>query len=174
MSETPVNLNYVIAKRAMSLIAQQASMGMLDNIGLSEQDWKKVNADVPWIGSDRNRVTVSLNTLLSGVLDAAGVPRFALPAEYIAAGIAMYVSPINIQLACAYVERPRSIQSLAGNQNEFDTCTAAQLYALIVSFHGSTEHDHARRLFEKNTKLKLEQLADKEKEEENVKNSKKN
>lgn len=153
-----LSLNYVIAKRAMSMIAQQGTLGHLDVIGLSSEDFDRVTGNRPWQGSERNQITVALNTLLSGVLDAAGRPRFSLPAEWVAAAIAVFVSPINIQLACDYVERPGTASDLGRGVEEFDRCTARQLFALIVQFHGSKEHTEARRQFEKQTKLKLDAM----------------
>lgn len=167
MSE--VSLNYTVAKRAMSMIANQGRFGHLDTIGISIDDFNKVIGDTPWLGSDRNRVTVALNTLLSGVLDAAGVERFNLPAEWVAAAIAVFVSPINIQLACRYVERPGGASDLGRGVDEFDRCSAQQLFALIVQFHGSNEWAEARQQFERNTKLKLDEM----KKESNMKEEKK-
>lgn len=166
-----LSLNYVVAKRAMAMIAAQGTMGHLDVIGLSREDFTRVTGAVPWLGTDRNRITVALNTLLSGVLDAAGVPRFALPAEWVAAAIAVFVSPINIHLACSYVERPGTASDLGRGVEEFDRCTAQQLFALIVQFYGSDAHVEARRQFEAKTQLKLDQLesADPEKGSKNGK-----
>lgn len=168
-----VSLNYMVAKRSMAMIAAQGRIGHLDTIGISVDDFNKVISDTPWLGSERNRVTTALNTLLSGVLDAAGVARFNLPAEWVAAAIAVFVSPINIQLACRYVERPATVADLGRGVDEPDRCTAQQLFALIVSFHGSNEWSDARQQFEKNTKLKLEQaILDKEKGSKNETSSK--
>lgn len=160
-----ISLNYVVAKRAMSMIAAQGRIGHLDTIGISIDDFNKVVSDTPWVGQDRNRVTVALNTLMSGILDAAGQARFSLPCEWVAAAIAVFVAPINIHLACRYVERPASAADLGKGIDEPDYCTAQQLFALIVQFHGSSEHSEARQQFERNTKLKLEALAIKEPEE---------
>lgn len=154
-----VNLNYVVAKRAMTMIAQQGSVGFLDLIGLSQEDFKKVSGKVPWLPSDRNRVEAILRTLISGVLDASGMKRFRIPAELVAASIAVYVSPVNIPLACAFLEGAKTANDMSrGGNDEFVSCSAEQLYTLIVMFHGSDAHNDARRLFEKNTKLELDKL----------------
>src|SRR5262249_52210816 len=39
-----------------------------------------------------------------GTLDFAGYPRFPAPVELIAAAIAYYVHPVNIQTACLIIE----------------------------------------------------------------------
>lgn len=153
-----LNLNYVVAKRAMSLIAQQGKVGYLDLIGVSQEDFNKVTSDVPWLPSDRNRVTSTLNTLLSGVLDSCGLPRFPLPCEYIAAGLSIWVAPGNLHLACSFMERSSTASQLGAGVDEPERCTAQQLFALIVQFHGSDEHTTARIQFEYKTRLKLDAM----------------
>jgi len=151
-----LNLNYVVAKRAMSMIASQGRVGHLDMIGISQDDFNKVISDIPWIPADRNRVISTLNTLMSGILDTCGMPRFPLPAEYVAAAIAVFVSPVNIHLACSYIEKPSTANQLGTGVDEPERCTAQQLFSLIVQFHGSEDHVLARVQFEKNTRLKLD------------------
>lgn len=166
-----ISLTYEVAVRAMSMIVNQGRLNHLETIGLSNEDFKKVTSDVPWTGQDRNRVTAALNTLMSGVLDTAGVPRFALPAEWVAACIAVFVSPINVSLACCYVERPGSAAEIGSGEEEFEKCTAKQLFSLIVQFHGGIEHVQARLDFERKTKLRIDSLTEEQRNGE--KNAKK-
>lgn len=159
-----INLNYQIAKRALSLIANQAKQGYLDVIGLSIEDFKLVTGETPWLPEQRHRVATALNTLLSGILVSCGMPLFPLPAEYVAAVIGHYVSPINIMPACSIVERPAPVSKLMIGANDPERCTAHQLFALIVGFHGSAEWEQARQQFERNTRLKLDTLTEQAKQ----------
>jgi len=152
------SLNYQVAVSALSLIAQEGRLGHLNNIGLSAEDFNKLISPVPWLNSDRNRVSAALHIMLSSPLDAQGIARFNLPAEYVAAAIGMLVAPNNIKLACRWVERPMPAGELGQGVEEIEKCTAQQLFALIVQFHGGNEWCLARQQFEKNTKLKLQEL----------------
>jgi len=155
---TQGSLNYQVTVSALSLIAQEGRLGHLNNVGLSAEDFNKLVSPIPWLNSDRNRVTSALHIMLSSPLDAQGISRFNLPAEYVAAAIGLLVAPNNIKLACRWVERPMPAGELGQGIEEIEKCTAQQLFALIVQFHGGNEWCLARQQFEKNTKLKLQQL----------------
>lgn len=152
-----ISLNFLVAQRAMRMIVDQASQGYLEIIGLSLDDFKKVTGNVPWSGYDRPRNTASLNTLLNGSVIAAGLPPFELPVEWIAAGILVFVAPINIGIACVYLANAGSVSDLGKGKIDFDRCTAQQLFALCVALNGSNEQTEARRQFEDRTKIKFDQ-----------------
>src|SRR5256714_10526340 len=50
-----------------------------------------------------------------GTLDFVGYPRFPAPVEFIAAVIAYYVHPVNIQTACLIMSRKRSEERFSRN-----------------------------------------------------------
>lgn len=167
MQSGPGSLNFQVAVGAMSLIAREGSLGHLNNIGLSSADFDKVISPIHWLPSDRNRVSQSLGILLNSPADATMTPRFNLPAEYVAAAIAVFVSPNNIKTACRWVERPAPAGELGQGLEDPERCTAQQLFALIVQFHGGNEWCLARQQFEKNTKLKLAAIEKKGRDDEN-------
>lgn len=151
-------MQYRVARGAMALIANQAKHGDLDTLGVTREDFMKLSADVPWMASDRNRMNLVFYSMLSTTLDIIGVPRFQLPAEYIAAGISLFISPINVQAACRFFERVPTAESLGRGLDQADVCTAKQLYALCVQLIADPETSHAKVLFEKNTSLRLDNL----------------
>src|SRR5260370_76631 len=53
-----------------------------------------------WIATDRSRARRCVEACVYGTLDFVGYPRFPAPVEFIAAVIAYYVHPVNIQTAC--------------------------------------------------------------------------
>src|SRR5580658_3939481 len=57
-----------------------------------------------WIASDRSRAGRCVEACVSGTLDFVGSPPFPAPVEFIAAVIAYYVHPVNIQTACLIME----------------------------------------------------------------------
>src|SRR5260370_8708366 len=58
----------------------------------------------PLFRSDRSRARRCVEACVYGTLDFVGYPRFPAPVEFIAAVIAYYVHPVNIQTACLIME----------------------------------------------------------------------
>src|SRR4051794_12070013 len=74
----------------------QAS-GVLD---LTEDDFDFLTSNKVWIATDRSRALRCVEACAYGTLAFVGYPRFPAPVEFIAAVIAYYVPPVNIQTAC--------------------------------------------------------------------------
>jgi len=147
---------YSIAKQALSLIANQGRQGHLGMVGVSQADFDLLSGSLPWTVSDRNRMHVTLNALLNLSCDTLGVARFRLPAEYVAAGIAIFVNPINAQSICRIMERSPSASDLgSGGTDNYDVCSAEQLFALVVQLYGDQASNNARAAFEAKSSLAL-------------------
>jgi hypothetical protein len=149
-------MQYTVARGAMKMIAQMGRVGQLETMGISEDDFERVTGKTPWLGTDRNRITQSLNAMLCGTLDALSIPRFEMPAEYVSAGIALFVDPINVHSACRFMENIPTAQALGRGADESEICTARQLFALVVQLVGDPERSVAKVLFERNTKISLD------------------
>ena len=94
--------------------------------------------EVPWDRDKKVVVTRTLERISFGLLDVMGIPRFQLPAEYVAAVIFLCVSAQNYHMACSWAERSvdsRPATDLA-EQADFGPCTASQLFGLLVLVHG--------------------------------------
>src|SRR5437667_324650 len=99
-------------------------------LDLTEDDFDFLTSNKVWIATDRSRARRCVEACVYGTLDFVGYPRFPAPVEFIAAVIAYYVHPVNIQTACLImegaefteniingVERPVKAQAVQ-NQNE--------------------------------------------------------
>lgn len=156
-----MSLSLEIANSGMQLLANLGQAGMLESSGVSREDFKRLVSPLPWLSPDRNRMTATLHTMIVGSTDALGLPRFPLPAEYIAAGIVMFVSPTNIHAACTYMARSHDAETMARQINNSQVAlpepvNPERLFALVVQLYGSTSRSAARVLFEKNTGLSLD------------------
>src|SRR3989441_13050461 len=69
-------------------------------LDLTEDDFDFLTSNKVWIATDRSRARRSVEACVYGTLDFVGYPRFPAPVELLAAGIAYYVHPGNIQTAC--------------------------------------------------------------------------
>src|SRR5438270_5059117 len=71
---------------------------------LTEDDFDFLTSNIVWIATDRTRARRCVEARVYGTLDFVGYPRFPAPVEFIAAVIAYYVHPVNIQTACLIME----------------------------------------------------------------------
>src|SRR5207247_1992548 len=76
---------------------QKEASAVLD---LTEDDFDFLTSNKVWIATDRSRARRCVEACVYGTLDFVGYPRFPAPVEFIAAVIAYYVHPVNIQTAC--------------------------------------------------------------------------
>ena len=96
-----------------------------------------------------------MDSVLFGALDVLGLPRFELPAEYIAAWIALLVSPVNYETACVWYHGAQPVENLAETPEIApiaEGITARQLFALVqlsrVSMTNLDYMSHRERLAE--------------------------
>src|SRR5437868_3159809 len=66
-------------------------------LDLTEDDFDFLTSNKVWIATDRSRARHCGEACVYGTLDFVGYPRFPAPVEFIAAVIAYYVHPVNIQ-----------------------------------------------------------------------------
>src|SRR5438874_391221 len=76
-------------------------------LDLTEDDFDFLTSNKVWIATDRSRARRCVEACVYGTLDFVGYPRFPAPVEFIAAVIAYYVHPVNIQTACLIMEGDR-------------------------------------------------------------------
>ena len=144
-----------VAMGAMRFIANMFKEGSVESLGITQEDFKQLSSEVPWLSSDRNRMSYVLGSLLSSTMDAISVPRFEMPAEYVAAGIAVFVAPMNVHAACRFMERSGTAQELSRGVESIEPVGARQLYALVVQLVTDPESSYAKVLFEKRTGIAI-------------------
>src|SRR5277367_4958050 len=73
-------------------------------LDLTEDDFDFLTSNQVWIATDRSRARRCVEACVYGTLEFVGYPRFPAPVEFIAAVIAYYVHPVNIQTAFLIVK----------------------------------------------------------------------
>src|SRR4051812_28370309 len=68
-------------------------------LDLTEDDFDFLTSNKVWIATDRSRARRCVQAGVYGPLDVVGYPRFPARVEFIAAVIAYYVHPVEIQTA---------------------------------------------------------------------------
>lgn len=101
--------------------------GILD---LTEDEFAYLTGDALWLPVERSRARRCIEATVYGSLDYLAYPRFAVPVEFIAANIAHYVHPNNIQTACLIMEGAEFIDNIVNGVEQ--KTSAAQLFAHVI------------------------------------------
>jgi len=98
LDNTNQGIHYRNACAAVKLVSASQ---VLD---LTVDDYDFLTGTKLWTAMERSQVRRVVEAAVYGSLDYLGLPRFAVPAEYVAAAIAMYVHPVNLMTACAVMD----------------------------------------------------------------------
>lgn len=143
----------------LKMIESHGLIDSLSSFGISDSDWKLTTRRAPWIATDRGRVSRTLDSLIHGTIDLVGLPRFLVPAEYIAAVLVCFVSPGNLMLAAAWRDGAPTAERLAGEENTFgaEPVRAARLFSLCCELFSSDngQISASRASFEKRVGLAI-------------------
>ncbi|AJK28266.1 putative minor capsid protein [Eel River basin pequenovirus] len=144
---------------ALRLLKAGTINGDFSSCGVTEKDYELLTSSTPWMAQQRNAVRNTMEALIWGSMDIAGVPRFQPPAEYIAAVISEFVGAPNKLVACRYIEGGSRTEELAaGATQETDPVTSRQLFALVVQLEAHSPH--VRDSFEKKVGLAIDRSAE--------------
>src|SRR5215217_4950807 len=96
-------------------------------LDLTEDDFDFLTSNKVWIATDRSRARRCVEACVYGTLDFVGYPRFPAPVEFIAAVIAYYVHPVNIQTACLIMDGAEFTENIINGVER--PVKAAELFA---------------------------------------------
>src|SRR2546430_452418 len=99
-------------------------------LDLTEDDFDFLTSNKVWIATDRSRARRCVGAGVYGTLDFVGYPRFPTPVEFIAAVIAYYVHPVNIQTACLIMEGAEFTENIINGVER--PVKAAELFAFTL------------------------------------------
>lgn len=99
-------------------------------LDLTEDDFDFLTSNKVWIATDRSRARRCVEACVYGTLDFVGYPRFPAPVEFIAAVIAYYVHPVNIQTACLIMEVAEFTENIINGVER--PVKAAELFAFTL------------------------------------------
>src|SRR5258707_15621066 len=97
-------------------------------LDLTEDDFDFLTSNKVWIATDRSLARRCVEACVYGTLDFVGYPRFPAPVEFIAAVIAYYVHPVNIQTAFLIMEDTEFTENIINGVDA--TVIAPELFAL--------------------------------------------
>src|SRR5262249_27464060 len=101
-------------------------------LDLTEDDFDFLTSNKVWIATDRSRARRCVAACVYGTLEFVGYPRFPAPVVFIAAVIAYYVHPVNIQTACLIMEGAEFTENIINGVER--PVKAAELFAFTLLF----------------------------------------
>src|SRR5438874_3658543 len=125
-------------------------------LDLTEDDFDFLTSNKVWIATDRSRARRCVEACVYGTLDFVGYPRFPAPVEFIAAVIAYYVHPVNIQTACLIMEGAEFTENIINGVER--PVKAAELFAFTLRVRaGNTDvlTDRSEERFSRNAETDL-------------------
>ena len=133
-------LSMASAKGAMITLLGSEVGDITKALGCTDSDWKVVTGMKPWKGAQRPQVKRLLEALIYGTIDVLGLPRFRVPAELVAATVALYVKPVNYMAACEWIGNQKSAEDLAnftGREEDLsglEKVTPDRIYSLVLIY----------------------------------------
>lgn len=118
------DVNFATSVAALKMLKETS---VLD---LTEEDFDFLTGEKIWIATDRNRARRCVEACVYGTLDFVGYPRFPAPVEFIAAVIAYYVHPVNVQTACLVMEGAEFSENIINGVER--PVNAAELFAYTL------------------------------------------
>ena len=127
MNLTTTDPRYVTALSYVKVVIEENKrMNVLD-----EHQHAFVIQDKPWIREDRALVTQCVQKIVYGALEVAQLPRFAMPAEFIAAAICIFVHPCNWRVACEFFNGMSWADDLADGDEEVTPIRPGVLFKML-------------------------------------------
>lgn len=152
-------LNMAAAKGAMKIVLSKTHVDAAKALGCTEKEWTLLTGQAPWKGNDRNVIKRLLDNIMYGMMDTMNLPRFQVPAEYIASIITGFVARCNYFAACNWLENTYKAEDLGnydGSQKgEMEKVSDSRLFALVCAIESDEEVDAIAKEFSRKTKIQI-------------------
>jgi hypothetical protein len=154
-------LSLQTARGAMQILLKGSVVESAQTMGCTESDWKLLTGKKVWIGTDRVRVKRLIDALLYATVDTIGLPRFNLPAEYVATVITVFVHPSNYFSACCWTGNFSTSEDLADYHGRLEgvqsleKVSASRLFALVCQLASGEDVFELINAFKKKTQIEV-------------------
>lgn len=152
------------AMGSLQIIKEYASASAAIAAGMNETSYKQLVKGAPWTAPERAAIRDSLERMCHTSIDLLGLPRFELPAEYVATVIAVFVHPVNIAVACSWMagRLPRSMDLHGSGDTTpqgMEHLSSAQLFAMVLDILGNEDTGAVARAFNRHMSKVIEDAA---------------
>ena len=150
------NLSHAVLNGHLTLIANGLHKPSINALGLSNDDWEQLTGNTPWTVSDRPKVSRTLTDLIYASVELLGLPRFRIPAEYVAAVVAVFVAPANIFAASSWVGSDLIASEDLISGKAASPVGTDEVFALVgVAYANAQQHTEFCNRFEANVGRRL-------------------
>lgn len=141
--------------RFATALASFRHVGASNVLDLTSDDYEFATSNRLWLATDRSRVRRCVEAMVYGSLDVIGLPRFPAPAEFIAAAIAFYVHPVNVQIACAVFDGAEFSEYIVSGVEK--RLSASEIFSLVLQIKAdrTASIDYAQDVAERQLKGSL-------------------
>lgn len=153
-------LRFETARGCMKLLAGQTFLEMFEIFGVNVEELEEVTGSTPWTAHSRQRVRRVLDAIAQGVMDVVGAPRFEVSAEYIAGVIVAFVHPVNVMVACRWMEQRRPATGLLSGEADAEFVSPTQIFALCNALYDDEASYAIKHQFEKRVQKAIGKATD--------------
>lgn len=117
---------------------------------VSLADFDKLTSAELWIDSaSRSVARQTLEVCVGGVLEHVNLPKVKVPAEFVAAVIVHFVSPVNYLLACSMLEGCNTMKQIINARGESQELWASEmdrdvLFSMVCAYTGRNNPKFAK------------------------------
>jgi len=123
--------------------------------GIMDADWRLLTQETNWTPSEARKIRSLLASVVEVCMTIAGMPPVPLPAQYVAATIAIVVAPANRMVAAMKAPDTFDAFSASGLNQEMEVKTTEreQMMALVMAYSGGFGGEPMPRLDEEIVEL---------------------
>jgi len=125
--------------RYAASVAALKILGGGSNVALDKDEIEFIMGQRLWLAQERARVRRGVEAFAFGALDVLGLPRFPLPAEFVACVIATIIHPSNWTVACVVMSGAEWSEDVVMNRS--DPLRADVLFSHVLRIAGGAEFE---------------------------------
>lgn len=139
-------MNGLFYLASVRYLAQDAALRTIYNAGVSQQDFDQLRGAAIWSADQRTRIRRTLDAVVYSITDMAQLPRVDVPAEMVAAVVAMVISPANWATCASWLSGLRPARDVAEPEEtvQIERVSAARMLVLVcmadASMRGLSEY----------------------------------
>lgn len=166
-------LHLQTAQGALNVVNSLNFQEMIQSLGIHEPEWKLLTGPHLWLGKTRPVIERLAKQLIFSSLDIMGVPRFAVPAEWVAAVGVSFIKECNYFLYASWMgeyARAEDLGNYDGSREAkiegLEKCTSAQIFALMLELRSDSECHLLNRRFNDKTAIAMPNPLEEQPDEE--------
>jgi len=125
--------------RYAASVAALKVLGGGSSVALDKDEIDFIMGNRLWLAQERARVRRGVEAFAFGAIDVLGLPRFPLPAEFVACVIATIIHPVNWTVACVVMSGAEWSENVVMNRE--DPLRADVLFSHVLRIAGGAEFE---------------------------------